>query len=351
MLTFRQYLDNLSDEAKTWLQNHCCFVDLESEDGYKHRDYSKFDQKGYLEMYNSIAGDQLAEIITGVLLAKDDNGKYVNRKDLSEKERFDYLYNILEKYHAGRSLKSAKQLYALPLEYVRRAFEHQGKYYHGYNEDRPDALDFETLMLFTDDFSRIDWNALSIHSMDYVENATIEVLPKEKVKEILKAHPTRLWRNKLPIDCEVFDELFFGENGWDDSQKLDIIDNIYHKNAEDFEDFMKRIVAVDKHYLRYVKIFFKGNKKLASELYRLKMPEDERATYRHPGKHKYRYSDEYRKLFWVARCCAKGEMTGACVDKIGNVATIMKYYGTDFDKIFDMMYPELSEQQTEVTAE
>jgi len=344
-MTLREYIDSLSEKAQEWLRDNCKFIDTESKDGYRHYEpqVDIIEQRLADQSYNRKITE--SEIIINMLLLRDSKGNYVygDTNTMSTDERNETVYKIIYD-RSGSDMLNHHEVYYLPLGYVRLAAKEKIKHYQEDQEgDNKNKLRLTDLLLFTDDFSNIDWNNLNMEYYYTIDETLLEILPKEVAKQYLLERPDALQIDRIPMNCDVFDELFFGENGWNEDQKKTVMRN-FDNSTQGVANFMERIVAVDKKYLRYIyKIITRNGKTLSNELYCLQKPADEQATCK--KKLKYRYSDEYRKLFWIARCCYLGYTNKTAVSKMKDAGSLLKLYGYNFDEIFNMLYPEYAPQQ------
>lgn len=334
-MTFKEYVDSLPKEAKKWIFEHCYdWTDENSPDYYQHNtvDDHVFDRCNKYER-TSVA-------VQAILLKRND--EYVVNLDMTEEERFDYVYNLI--INKAESSSAMGLIKLLPLQYYR-------KYANFRAIEENLGYDINRLLLSTEDFSNIQWKKLTTSSyIPYKLCAgTLQMLPYDIARALAKDDYTRVDFRDLPINCDLFDDLFFCEDGWSDSDKERIIRYTYEsyfgskeKATSVIADFMKRIVAVDKKYLRYIyDIINRNDLTLAGYLYHEVKPADELATCK--KKYKYRYSEEYRRLFWIVRCCLSSDMSKRSIGIIGGAAAIIKMYGKDFDTIFDMLYPEYAQ--------
>jgi len=193
------------------------------------------------------------------------------------------------------------------------------------------------LLFLSDDFGNINWKRLNPSSIELNE-PTMEILGFEQSCEMAKLKPSLMNIKSIDINNDIFDTLFFGENGWTDRQKHDVLGE-YKANTRDVADFMKRIVTVDKSYLREVYRIIERNTALAAELYKLK-----KDTFDLKGDENtemlYRYPKEFRRLFQIAACCERKNVGKAMAGTIGDSAALMKLYSWDWNMVFDCLYPE-----------
>lgn len=346
-MTLREYLDGLPEDSIKWIKEHCKFIDVESKDGYRHMEPVSdiIEQRLADNSYNRNISEE--EVIINTLLLRDKNGNYVyNDSNMSTDDRNELVYKIIYDRHGSNSL-DYRVTYYLPLGYIRlMAKEEIHRYQADAEPENRDKLRLKHLLLFTDDFSNIDWSKLTTENWINVDKGILGILPKDVIKQYLLQQPRAIKVNEIPMNCDVFDELFFGEDGWTEDQKREVLRE-FDDSPSGVANFMERIVAVDKKYLRYIyKLITRNGRTLSNELYCLQKPADEQTKC--AKKYKYRYSDEYRKLFWIARCCYLGYTNKTAVSKMKDAGSLLKLYGYNFDNIFDMLYPEYATQQPTV---
>lgn len=348
MMTFKEYLNTLSENALKRIANYP-FVDVESADGYKHytlpTDEKFFDTR--LLGNSCLEVNHLLHMLFCFMLNKDKNGKFIYEPELSLEERHEILYNMLLKTVSRHSAYRNNLLYCLPLKYVRKLKA---------KDIEPRSvreLTLEELLLFTSDFSNIHWNHLDLAHIYGIGEIEMELIPKDILKPYVKENGLNAFTDisKLDINNELFDEMFFGEDGWTEQQKADIFDRYYKNDESSFNDFLKRIVCADTThtYIRKLNKLFDGRSTIYSYLYNLKKPEDELAKCK--KKDKYRYSKTLRQLIWAIRCCNYNRLTTADCRKLGDLAPILKMYGKNWDTLMNMLYPVTNTVNNQTTQE
>lgn len=209
------------------------------------------------------------------------------------------------------------------------------------------VYELDQLLISTEDFDNIDWNKLK-SSSSFCNEELFGIMGREKAKAWLKEHPNAFdihRDDESPLIDELFDELFFGEDGWSESDKAVIIGR-YAAHQYRFDALLKRVICVDKKYYKYIYPVIANRTALANEIYTAKKSEKE-LTGNETIEQVYKYSKEIRKLAQIAACCARGNISKAMTGTLAEVAGLMKIYQYDFDKIFACMYPETIEDDEE----
>lgn len=207
--------------------------------------------------------------------------------------------------------------------------------------------ELDQLLISTEDFDNINWNKLK-NSSSFCNEELFGIMGREKAKEWLKEYPEAfdIYRDEeQPLIDELFDELFFGEDGWSESDKMVVVRR-YAAHQYRFDDLLKRVICVDKKYYKYIYPFIEDRTAMATEIYKAKKSEEE-LTGNETVEQVYKYSKEIRKLAQIAACCVRGNISKAMTGTLAEVAGLMKIYQYDFDKIFACMYPETIEDEEE----
>jgi len=320
MKTLKEWFDGLSPRAQDWVKKECSFwLDVSTETYYKDNTPSLEKFKSWMDQkpsgYKTAFG--VAQLLA-LLKEKDPD-------IISDKEFNDYISQLRE--------ADSQCLNILPIQEIKDWYK-TNKAYQGY------YFELHILLFLTEDFNNIDWNTLRIdqYSDFRINEVTCEIVGIEKCVKVAKEYINKIDFLSLSINNEVFDRLFFGPDGWDKFQKQAIL-SCYKANQSHIEDFMKRIVAVDKSYLRSLYTIISKQPAIAAELYKLRKP-DEELTGTETTEQTFRYAKEYRKLFNIAACCERKNIGKAMMANIGTHGPLLKLYSYNWDMIFDCLYPE-----------
>ena len=336
MKTFKQWMDSLPEHARDYIFKLSKAFDKESPTYYtcdrgKVRPeimFALIKQKaeGRPSFYQKrIDTDEAYAIIVGFLLDKlEDKNNVLPDVDA---ETIEKTIQTFISYNSG-----ADYVDHLPLKFQRQRI--RAKMSEGVNA----FLTLSELLLLTEDFDNIPWHMLDMDKYYYyIDNTWYSIIPKSVLLKLAKAKPEAIDVNKMDMNSEVFDTLFFLEEGWDISEKQIVMRKFTHTTTG-IDNFMERIVAVDKSYLRYLPLVL-DNAGLARTLYSRKKPSEE-ITEEMGIQDSFRYSREYRRLFMIVRCCNEKHMSKEFARKIGDASALVKLYDYDYNTIFEALYPE-----------
>lgn len=335
MKTFKQWMDSLPEHAREYIFRLSKAFDKESPTYYAC-DRSKVqpeimfplikqkaeEQHSYYR--KRIEVDEAYSIIIGFLLDKLE-GKNNVLPDI-DAETIEKTIHTFISYN-----NNATYINYLPLKFQRQQI------YSQMFERGDNSLRLEELLLLTEDFDNIPWHQLDMEKYYSIDNEWYSIFPTSVLVKIAKASPGAIDVNTIDMNNEVFDTLFFLEDGWDISEKRVAIRKFSH-STNGVANFMERIVAVDKSYLRYLPQVL-NHAGLARTLYSLKKPSDE-ITEEMGIQDSFRYSREYRRLFMIVRCCNEKHMSKEFARKIGDASALVKLYDYDYNMIFEALYPE-----------
>lgn len=335
MKTFKQWMDSLPEHARDYIFRLSKSFDKESPTYYacdrgKVRPeimFALIKQKAEerQSFYRKrIDMDEAYAIIVGFLLDKLE-GKNNVLSDV-DAETIEKTIHTFISYNS-----EADYINHLPLKFQRQQIRAK-------MSERIDAsLALDEVLLLTEDFDNIPWHMLDMDKYYYIDNEWYSILPKSVLIKLAKAKPSVIDVNTMDMNSEVFDTLFFLEDGWDTYEKKVVIRKFTH-TTNGIDNFLERVVAVDKSYLRYLPLVL-NNAGLARTLYSRKKPSEE-ITEEMGIQDSFRYSREYRRLFMIARCCNEKHMSKEFARKIGDASALVKLYDYDYNTIFEALYPE-----------
>lgn len=320
MKTFKQWVDGLGEAARDYIEKRCGdWADFTTEDYYRKIDPNdtEFLRKLIKEAYGYNKADKLLLATSMLLLQKTDP---------ASEQMFKTLLVNNSDYDNTLCAVMGRDAY-------------REWYKNKYGQRLNKSIDY--ILLMTDDFDNIDFSEYDNGNLT-ADSEYFDIFGEEYRLKFLKENPRLFKPTRLAIDDERFDKLFFGENGWTEAQKKQVIGN-YTGDVWQMDDFLERIVAVDKSYLKYVYNIIYRDAAAAAKLYTAK--KDNYDVNTTTVQQRFRYSKELRKLFMIAGCCARESLPKTKAGTIGDISALVKLYNFDFNSIFDCLYPELMEQQ------
>lgn len=319
MKTFKEWFDGLSAPTQAFVASRCYWIDTSRDDYIRHLDASDeliLDRINKTGRYSN--HDVMTELVAALLIQKGDEEGLNIFLNNTKSSNNDLIYFKDKKYITEYYAERFSSRVTEPFEYV---------------------------LLTIDDFDNPDWSQLDTSNITYNETWK-EILGYDFLKEIVKRKPDIVELYRLDVNDDLFDELFFCENGWNENQKLSIIRK-YNSDCTAIEDFIKRIASVEKKYLKYLPMILQRYPATAAQLYTQKKSDFE--CIGKSVKDSFKYSKELRKLFMLAYCCIRKNLPKTKAAMIGDVSSLLKFYSFDFSLIFDSLYPELIEAQPEIT--
>ena len=334
MKTFKQWMDSLPEHSRDYIFGLSKAFDKESPTYYacdrgKVRPeimFALIKQKAEEQSYyrKRIDTDEAYSIIIGFLLDKLE-GKNNVLLDV-DAETIEKTIHTFISYSSN-----AGYINHLPLKFQRQQI--RAKIPEGVEA----SLLLDEVLLLTEDFDNIPWHMLDMEKYYYIDNEWYSILPTSVLIKLAKAKPSAVDVNTIDMNNEVFDTLFFLEDGWDISEKKVAIRKFTH-TTNGIDNFLERVVAADKSYLRYLPLVL-NDAGLARTLYSRKKPPEE-ITEDMGIQDSFRYSKEYRRLFMIARCCNEKHISKEFARKIGEASALVKMYDYDYNTIFEALYPE-----------
>lgn len=320
MKTFKQWVDGLGEAARDYIEKRCSdWADFTTKDYYRKIDPNDTEllRKLIKEAYGYNKADKLL-LATSMLL--------LQKADTESEQMFKTLLVNNSDYDNTLCAVIGRDAY-------------REWYKNKYGQRLNKSID--CILLMTDDFDNIDFSEYDNGNLT-ANPEYFDIFGEEYMLNFLRENPRLFKPTRLAIDDEHFDKLFFGENGWTEAQKKQVIGN-YTGDVWQMDDFLERIVAVDKSYLKYVYNIIYRDAAAAAKLYTAK--KDNYDVNTTTVQQRFRYSKELRKLFMIAGCCARESLPKTKAGTIGDISALVKLYNFDFNSIFDCLYPELMEQQ------
>lgn len=341
MKTFKEWYQSLGDKAQEKVRSFG-WVDMSTSDGYAKTELTEKNLDQYIK-------DNLAEIMSDhssyymdgtskTLLSYIAIKEFLDRhpKYMSSDNKNELIRKFVNESSDIKPLLSREQRIA--------CIEAKASY----RDEKRYSL--EELIYITDDFDTIDWSKLKDNTG--LDDALVQMMDEEHILERLKVEPTLIRITKQDYDNDLFDKLFFGEDGWTEEQKRQVIRHHYSACSSDIEDFVGRIVSVDMSNLKYLPHIIRyghDTSSLTAEFKRKKSEEDLTANgISSKSQSSYFYSKEVRTAFQILWCCKNERMAASRARAVGELASIIKLYNYDYQQIIDALYP--SEEAQAVAA-
>lgn len=336
MTSLKEWFDSLSEDTRKYLSMHCDWIDTNNDDYYKRIELTDSYFSSMIERADRAYRSEecCKSLILGLIIKLRDKDPTTFKDILSDKT----LKLLINKTSNG-----VDKLFLFSPFLQKEITKEKLK-------DNND-LSLEQLLYITDDYSNIDYKRLSDRSLKY-NSVTREIFGLDACIELAKENIDfiKVSLSSLDPDDELIDTLFFGENQLSTEQKINLIKYMYNPDTSDIEDYMKRFVTVNEYYLKYIYDIIRQDPAVAAKLYNLKKPECELSGNETTAM-KYRYPKKYRKLFQMAACCARKNVGKAMAGTIGELASMLKMYNWDFYTLFDCMYADLIENESDESEE
>lgn len=347
MKTLKEWFDGLNEDCQNLIKMNTNWIDTNEPDYYKNsiKDSNLDFIKRYLKLNRYSTSDQ-NELFTLYFL--NEYKKTHTEEDFEEIAKVIYHRNVEFESDSDYMYCSLPKDYYLLFKDNKPRMKEMFKITH-FNRQKRLTL-FDQLFL-VDDFDNIKIDTDISIFPDSIDDKYIEIFGEDIITELCKKNENKvnISRNK---PSKVFDKLFFCKDGWNESQKHNVIKANYLRNykksyvdSDDlstFEDFMKRIVSVDKSYLKYMYDIIEKMPPLGNKIYELKKNEtDEESS---TSTSAFRYSKDIRKLAKIANICARQSISKVNASFLKEIAPLIKLYGYNFTAIFNMLYPEYSNE-------
>ena len=337
MKSLTEFLDGLDQVGLEYIRENVDWIDLEAPCRIKHVEIpDNFTADIVKELHDKIMSDcsyslYLAHIMKILMVVNKLSSETYSNRDVKEAIK-----------HYGTERDSAFLFYLAPIDTlaalqaeVKNKIENRTRY-----GNKPN-LSFSEILLNTDDYDDINYEYLDLSGTS-IENVDklMHIVPKEIILAKFRSDSSQLSHNyiKRNVDCDLFDELFFCENGWSEENRKKWISQ-YKPVESDVEDFMSRIVSVDFSYMQYLDLIIQRDPAVAARLYKMKKPDAE-LTGNESVEMTFRYPRSIRKLFQLAAVCSRENIGKAMTGLLADMSTMIKFYGYNYQLIFHAMYPE-----------
>ena len=333
MKTFKEWFDELSPKTQDYVKNLC----------YRESLYN-FNSKDYFAHIN-LDDEKIANFLidTGYYSQGPKKASMVLARMLKEKgvELPKTFKVIEEKYLDGES----DDLYCLlPKDEIIGILKKKAEIHAG--------LNLPEWLFIQEDLDNPDFSTLSLRSInaDKVECVREIVKTPENVRALYKKNPQYINIDEVDDRTQdIFDDLFFGEDGWTEEQKLTMIGKVSAVTSS-VEKFMRNVVAVDMSYLQYIDLIVSKRPALATELYNEKKPESELEE-NFSIAQSYRYPVFFRKFFTIVGCCIRKTLPKTKAGSIGDNSALLRFYNFDIKQIFAALFSDMCDLSVEETNE
>ena len=327
-MSFKDWYDSKSEDTKDYINAQCKgWIDLSSPDLYKPQiDLNTVSSVIYFTMEGG--GEQYAYAMSLIMKlggTLDDISEYIDNEWRSIRHGALRIFPVEDRKKIVRDFFYKKK--------------NSGKYYD---------QTFGDWLFMQEDYANLDVSTLNAKiPLNFISE---EILGKDNIVLYAKNDPDGIDYTIFPKDgsrSELFDSLFFGEDGWTEEQKDRVIQNICRCRPNGYYGritertlteiahvFLKNICTVDKKNLEYFYELIESQPQLANQLYNEKKPADE-LTGNETVEMTYRYPKWLRKLFLIMGCCARKNVSMANADKLKKEgAALLKLYNYNFHQYF-----------------
>lgn len=333
MTTSREWYDSLSEATRDLIRGFCSNWIDDKEPSLFRRAKEITQDMLYYDDDNMRRDKRTALMAAYALSLKNSEGEYLITPVAHSMDRDEYIF---------RNILLPNNL----LEYV-RADIYMTHLLNNSNIDvrrsgntERDMVNYIMLSCLDGGFENLDLARL-FAKCPYISSTLFFDLPKDIQFQLALNRPNICnWAtfNKSPMAREVLTDLLLKPNGWTINKKRDALYSCWVYDQE-FDSFVDVAWNIDKSLLRFIYTFLSFNRGATSRIYTAKNPDGT-----------YKYPKEVRKLAVVAHCCMKKEVSTTMLPRIRNIAGIFELVNYDFNKVFDMMYPEYADESMYVFA-
>lgn len=333
MKTFKEWFDELSPKTRDYVKNLCyrgSLYNFNTKDYFAHIKLDDEKIASFLtdESYYSQGSKKAAIVLAQIL----------KEKGVELPKTFE---TIEEKYLDGES----DSLYCLlPKDKIISILKKKAETHAG--------LDLPEWLFIQEDLDNPDFSTLSLSrvSADKIDCIQEIVKTPENVRALYKNNPQYINIDEVDERTQdIFDDLFFGEDGWTEEQKLTMIGKVSAMTSS-VEKFMRNVVAVDMSYLQYIDRIIGKRPALATELYNEKKPESELGV-NFSIAQSYRYPVFFRKFFTIVGCCIRKTLPKTKAGSIGDNSALLRFYNFDIKQIFAALFSDMCDLSVDGTDE
>lgn len=374
MKSLKDFFDALTPESKKWLlskRRFTAWFDENEPDGYRKYTPLYSDDPSDLGQYKSLK----VKSTSGWRSWYDSDERI---KDL-EKRIFDQLYHARMKNEITDKdiivfIDQYQTTVESKLEYKDAFLIIQDKHlrkecYRALINGKDEPLSPEQMLFGLDDYSDVKsiFGSEPMDLSDYSGSDLVsftEIFGAECFEGYARKNPRKFGNRLRSIEyfckyrndegqkqiCEefkdMFDRLFFLDNGWTDSEKKEAVIGRYSDSGTStdqaldyFENFANDILSVDHKYYRFIYTLVGVCPALGNYIYDAKKPDDE-INENTITEMKFRYNKEIRKLGKLANICIRESLSKANNSFLKEVGPLLRLYNFNFNMIYNMMFPE-----------
>lgn len=349
MKTLKQWYDELGEEAQLWVDNNCStWFDKSQPDYYRKEVVNdlahfmtfdedinrlpKYSTSSCLRYYSTVLVKTMRYLVSQNMLSEktfQDNLASMLNRDTDDVSKDVWLYDSERKLdtfvrlHQKRGYNSTHWLQLKDYLYLVTDFDNIQLPEETLNHNLGEDLDITVLSQLLGKTFALSW--AKENCLDFVDTL------------------------RHGIQNDIFDELFFCENGWTDEQKKHILDRMYvitrhyrhdtENNLIRIADFMERIVSVDKSYLKFLYRILNNVPAMGNKMYEQKK-EGSELTGNESIPQTYRYPKDIRKLARIINICIRKSLSNVNAAALKEISPLIKIYGYNFKDIYAALYPD-----------
>lgn len=333
MTTSREWYDSLSEAARDLIRGFCSKWIDDKEPSLFRRTKEITQDMLYYDDDNMCRDKRTALIAAYALSLKNNEGEYLITPITHGIDRDEYIFHniLLPKDLLG---------YAKEDIYVTHVLnEYNIDLNVSANSERK-IVNYIMLSCLDGGFENLDLASL-FERCPYISSTLFFDLPKDVQFKLALNRPTICsWAtfNKSPVAREVLTDLLSKSDGWTVNKKKDVLYSCWVYEPE-LDSFVDVACNIDRSLLRFIYTFISFNRGVTNKIYTAKNSDGT-----------YKYPKEVRQLAVIAHCCLKREVSTTMLPRIRNIAGVFELVNYDFNKVFDMMYPEYADESMYIFA-
>lgn len=349
MKTLQQWWAERSPLEIACITEYCPWLDIDQPSGLVHKEITNISKSEFLD--EDTDNSMLTRILLEAILTKNNAGEYRMFDNASESERQNLLLHALMCYSSSVHKETM---------YKYLDTEHMLTYLDQYKVPKLgiERLLFEALIK-TEDKDNIEWENLIYKSLVeegsdlwryHIPGNLITLIPADIIIKIAKDKSYCFYDwDELPVNSDLFDEVFFCQDGVSKQSKRFMIERLLRRAGMDdklgrkrLDEFLERVVSVNKRYLKCLNEYLDSSD--FNQIYTRYKTEIDPATGaevvpEQKSKRVHYYGEEIRQFAMIAASCKHHRVFGGRIKGCGDAAGLLAMYHYNFDTITDMMYP------------